>query len=451
MKFGGSILSSKEDLQRIAKLVKKRREAGEEICMVVSALKGTTDSLINASESALDTEKSIEKFVSEIRKKHLDLVGQLDNDEAQEKGAKKVKEKLEILERALYGINYLGELSERSKALVYTMGERLSSLLVEAYLNQGGVKAVAMDAGDAGIVTDCCYATANPLMDKTRERVKAGLDKRLAEEVVVVTGYFGIDENGNITCLGRGGSDFSAGILANALDADALELWKDVDGFMSADPKAVEDAKLLKSLSYSEAEELGYLGAKILHPRTIVPLREKNIKAVVKNILKPGQEGTVISSFKEEKENIVKSIAIQKNIAVVQLKSASIVGLPGALTQIFSALSTNEINVDLVSTSEAGVSLTIGQTDVEKARNALENCPLAFESIAFDEDVAMIGIIGEGMKGKTGITGKIFGALGDAEINIEMISQGSTEINLSIVVKEHDAEKAVKVIHKKFT
>ncbi|MDP6670457.1 MAG: aspartate kinase, partial [archaeon] len=286
MKFGGSILGSKEDLNRVVGLVKKRRDSGEELCIVVSALKGVTDTLIKASESALKDRKAIDSLISNLRQKHLGLVMELSGNKAGKNAVKTLKEKLDILEKALYGINYLGELSERSTALVYTFGERLSAIVVAAYLEEAGVSASALDASKA-IVTDCCFSQANPIMDKTQKKATAEITGKLGERVIVVTGYLGADTKGNITCFGRGGSDFSAGILASAIDAGSLELWKDVDGFMSADPKMEKDAELLHNLSYEEAEELGYFGAKILHPRTVVPLKEKKIKIVLKNILTP--------------------------------------------------------------------------------------------------------------------------------------------------------------------
>ena len=447
MKFGGSILSSKEDLQRIAMLVKERREK-EEICAVVSALKGVTDLLIQASEEAINGDTSIKKFLANLREMHLGLILGLEKKEARIEATKKLNEKLAILEKALYGINYLGELSERSKAVIYTFGERLSAILLEGYLVDAGLDTCLVEANEV-IVTDSCFSTASPDMKKTAGKAKE-LGKMLKENTVVVTGYLAADEAGIITCLGRGGSDFSAGILANVLDADSLELWKDVDGFMSADPKAVKEAVLLTSLSYEEAEELGYFGAKILHPRTILPLREKGIKAVIKNILKPGVEGTVISDAKEEKESIVKSIATQPKIAVICLKSAAIVGKPGALSHIFSSLAKEEISVDLVATSETGLSLTIMEKDGEKAVMALENCPIEFDSMEIAADVAMIGLIGEGLKKRAGIAGRLFTCLGNEGINVETISQGGSEANISFIVKEESLEKAVKAIHSEF-
>lgn len=449
MKFGGSILSSKEDLERVAALVKRRRDAEEELCIVVSALKGVTDTLIQASESALKDRKAIDTLLSGLRQTHLGLAMELDGEKAGKNAIKKLKEKLDILEKALYGINYLGELSERSKALVYTFGERLSAIIVAAYLEESGIKASALDASKA-IVTDKCFSQANPIMGKTAEKVEKEIAGELKERVIVVTGYLGADENGNITCFGRGGSDFSAGIIASALNAGSLELWKDVDGFMSADPKLEKDAELIHNLSYEEAEELGYFGAKILHPRTVVPLKKKKIKIVIKNILTPEKEGTVVSAERSKHEKIAKSIASRNNIAMVCLKSAAMIDHPGVLAKVFGAVSREGISVDLVSTSEAGISFTINESDLEKAKKVLESEFTDFESISFDSDVAMIGVIGEGMRRKPGIAGKVFGALGENEINVEMISQGSSEINLSFLVNQKDLENAVKIIHKKF-
>jgi aspartate kinase len=364
-----------------------------------------------------------------------------------EKAGKALLKKVAMLERALYGIAYLKELSPRSLDLVQTMGERLSVLLIEAYLLDSGVKAVALDSGREGVAVNSDYGKALPLMRETRKRLSGKAAKLLHGSVVVFPGFFGTDGKGNIVSFGRGGSDFSAAIIAAALEADALELWKDVDGFMSADPKIVEKAYLLQSLSYDEAEELGYFGAKIMYPKTVMPLREKGIPIILKNVLKPGKKGTIVSREKKKHEKIIKSIAVKRNIACVTLRSSGFVGQTGALQKIFSAMANANISVDLVATSEAGISFTIDESDLQKAKKAIPAIDLPLEGAAFDSNVAMLGIVGEGIKGTPGIAAKIFNCLGKNGINVEMISQGSSEINISFLIKENDLAKAVKELH----
>ena len=448
MKFGGSIIASTKELKQIAEILKERRKK-EQVLIVASAVQGITDSIINGCNDSMKNTATIKDFIEKTRKRHIELLAEIKNDEIRKKTSKKIDSKLEQLEKALYGISFLKELSEKSCALIYPMGEQLSVLLLEAYLNDNGVNAIAFDADEAGIVTNNCYSEAIPIMEKTRENLGKKIKPLLTGTVPVITGYFAADSEGNKTCFGRGGSDFSAGIIANALDANALELWKDVDGFMSADPKIVQNAKLIKDLSYEEAEELGYFGAKILHPKTIPPLREKNIPAIVKNIFKPDIEGTIISGKKNKVPGIIKSIATKKGLAAITISSPEFVGHAGIIAKVFSPIAEAGISIDTVATSETTVSFTLAEKDLEKAKSATEKIPLRMEKISFETGLSLLGLVGEGLRSEYGITGKIFSCLAEEKINDEIISQGSNEVNLSIIIQEKDLEKAVKAIHKK--
>ena len=444
MKFGGSVLSTADDLRRAAGIIKARRK--EQKVIVVSALKGVTDSLIGASNNALQKQPNIRQYCAELRTRHLGLLEAIKDGTIRENSRALVEEKMLALEKALLGINYLGEISPKAFDLVQTFGERLSAVLVAAFLNDAGEKSVSMDAHEAGLFTDGCFGKA-----RATQKAEAELKKRLmhvlnAGTTVVITGFFGGDEQGNICCFGRGGSDYSAGIIAAALGAGRLELWKDVPGFYSADPKAVKGAVLLKELSYNEAEEIGYFGAKILHPRTVQPVREKGIPIVVKNVLTPEIDGTIISAEKKPAEGVVKAISSKTGIVAVTVKSAEMVSTPGILARIFGPIAAAGIDVDFVSTGETSVSFTIDKKEKEKALKALAGLQGCFE-ISVGEEIALVGIVGDGMKETPGIAAKAFGALGKEGVNIEMISQGASEINISLIIREKDLARAVKALH----
>ncbi len=446
MKFGGSILETEQQLLQLAAVVKKR-VAKEEIAIVSSALKGVTDSLINAAKNSLKGSASVEQDVAAIKEKHLQLLACVKDSRAGKQAGKQLLQLFAELERVLYGIAYLKELSPRSLDLVQTMGERLSVLLLEAYLQDSGVDAVALDGIKEGIATNSDFGKAMPEMRETKKRFAKKAGKMLQKNVVVLPGFFGADREGNIVSFGRGGSDFSAAIVAAVLNANALELWKDVDGFLSADPKIVQEAMLLQHLNYDEAEELGYFGAKIMYPKTVVPLREKGIPIIMKNVLQPEKTGTVVSKRKQVHEKIIKSIAIRRDVACITLRSPAFIGQAGVLQKIFTTIAEAGVSVDLVATSERGVSFTIDEKDLEAAKKAIPSINLPLDEVNFDRDVAMVGVVGEGIKSTPGIAAKIFGCIGRQGINVEMISLGSSEINLSFLVKEKDLERAVKALH----
>lgn len=445
MKFGGSVLSTIGDLKRAAGIIKAGGK--EKKVIVVSALRGVTDSLIEASGNALAKEPNIRQYCSGLKSQHTLLLDGIGDAAIKTNAGALIEEKAAVLERALLGISYLGEISPKAFDLVQTFGERLSAVVVAAFLNDAGEKSVSIEAHEAGLFTDGCYGKAMAVQKAEGEVNRRIMHVLKGGKTVVITGFFGADDAGNICCFGRGGSDYSAGIIASALNADRLELWKDVPGFYSADPKTVKKAVLLKELSYDEAEEIGYFGAKILHPKTIEPVRKKGIPVVVKNVLTPGIDGTIITANNKQSKEVIKAISSKTGIAAITLKSAEMVTTPGILARIFTPMAEAGIDVDFVSTSEASVSFTIGKKEKERALAALKNSGLCFEKIAVEEDIALMGIIGEGMKKTIDITGKVFQALAKKGVNVEMISQGASEINLSIIIKEKDLDSAINAVH----
>jgi aspartate kinase len=272
----------------------------------------------------------------------------------------------------------------------------------------------------------------------------------LSKKVILLPGYYGIDDSTDIKTFGRGGTDYSSGFIASMFNAE-LEIWKDVSGFMSADPKIVPNAKQIPLLSYEEAEELGYLGAKILHPKTIDPLRKKGLCAEIKDIFHPEVKGTIICGRKKRDGTIIKSIASTRDIAIVNVESASMVNVPGFASLLFSKLAENEIAIDLIVTSEASITFSLEEKKLEKALSAANQITTIYPcEINHTTNLSMVGVIGEGLGETPGVAGRLFSALGKEKINIEMISQGASEINLSFVVKKEELNKTITALHKEF-
>ena len=449
LKIGGGILRDKDCFDRVVSVVKENKENGEQQILVLSALYGVTDFLIESTHKSLHSDKEIEDTILTLKKMHKDYLEYVEDEEVKEKAIFELDDKISILEKFLYGVSYLKELSPRSKDMIQSYGERLSPIVLEAILNDNGIDAKFVDAEEAGIYSKGNFEKAVADMQPTTLALQKNISPILSEKVILLPGYYGIDD-GEVKTFGRGGTDYSAGILANVFNAK-LEIWKDVSGFMTADPKAVKTAMQIDNLSYDEAEELGYLGAKILHPKTITPLKEKSLTAEIKNLFDPQKNGTIISGKKEMCDLVVKSIAANKDIAIITVRSSSMVNSPGFASKIFRKLAEKDIPIDLICTGETAVSFSVSEGDVEMAVEQLQPLNDVIPcTIMAQKDLAMIGVIGECMKNTKGIAGRLFTALGENDINIELISQGASEINISFVVNRNNADKAIEIAHKTF-
>ena len=443
LKIGGSILSSHDDFEKIVLMLKGRKN--ERIVIVVSALKGVTDLLIDSLKNAeLQNDYSI-KF-NEVRQKHYSALSQI-RPELQEQTKKRLDRKLAEIESLLEKAKESkSPSSPKLRDLVETFGERLSAMLVAEMLGSNGIKAKAFESQDIGMLTDGNYGKARPLRNEIKKTLPAKINAGNGV-IPVITGFYGADIKGNITSFGRGGSDYSAALIAEALEAESLELWKDVDGFLSADPKLAKNAVLVKTLSYDEAEELGVFGAKIIHPKTVNPLRSSNAVLKIKNISKPHAEGTIVGP-ESANASAVLSIAFKKEICLITVRSPELLE-SGTAAKLFNAVSNAGVNIDLISTSETGISISAKRQDCRKAVSALKSS-LDEEEVIFEEKVSLISVIGKGMREKPKIAGKIFSILGDNEVNIKAISQNAFENNISFVVEEKDLEKSVLCLHSEF-
>jgi aspartate kinase len=450
LKIGGGILKDNDCLEKVVRIVREKRDAGKQIVVVQSALYGVTDFLIESISSCIHDEKQIPETLESLKQMHYRYINQLNNASVKEKAKQKIEENLVILEKFLYGIHYLREISPRSKDMIQSFGERLSPIVLEAFLQDNSIPAEFIGAEEAGIIAKGEFENAVVEMGLTAKNINSKVKNALNEKVVLLPGYYGIDENNDVKTFGRGGTDYTAGFISNMLDAQ-IQIWKDVSGFMSADPKAVKEAKQIERLSYDEAEELGHLGAKILHPKTIQPLREKGLQAEIKNLFEPEKKGTIIGKEGHKKKAIVKSIAARKEVVALTIKSSSMVNTPGFASKVFSKMAEGSIPVGLISTSETAISFTIEPKNFNRAVALLKTLEKEFPNkISTQEHLSLVGIVGEGMKETPGIAAKIFTALAKENINVELISQGASEINVSIVVNKGSLEKAVRTIHKEF-
>lgn len=454
MKFGGVSVKDGDSILHCANLIKKFCESNE-IVVVVSAMSGVTDSLISAANRCSREPSSgyIKLFVAEMMKRHYEAVEKaVLNDEVKSRVIQALERLFDELEKVLLGISYLGELTKRSEDYIVSFGERLVAPILSGSLLSLGVDSVALTGGDAGIVTDKNYGRAKPLPG-TQELIKTRLEPllRIKKTVPVVTGFIGSTTDGSITTLGRGGSDYTATILASALDADEVWLWKEVDGIMTCDPKFVPNARFIPEISYQEAMELSHFGAKILHPLALIPVMRKGIPVRIKNVFNPDAPGTVICANTKESRDIVKALSLIQGTGIVNVSGAGF-DFAEIMAEVFKILAEEKVNVIMVSqsSSELNLSIVVDKKDVDKAYEALKRIENGVIRVSKIENISIVSAVGAGMAGTPGVAGRIFSALGRNKINVIMISQSCSEYNISFAVGSEDGIKAVRVIHDEF-
>jgi aspartate kinase len=456
MKFGGTSVANGEKIRHVAELLKKYHQGGNEVIAVTSALGGVTDGLLSTANEVSVSGKvtHVKEFIADLTKKHYDAIHAAVDDEAlQAKCIVSLDCRLDELEKALIGICYLGELTPRSIDYISSYGERLAAPIISASIRSLGIMSSSFTGGEAGIVTDSNYGDAKPL-EQSYSQVEERLCPLLADSIPVVTGFIAQNQQEIITTLGRSGSDFSASILGAAVSAGEIWLWKEVDGIMTTDPKIVPEAQSIPLISYIEAMELSYFGAKVLHPRTIEPAIRHKIPVRVKNTFAPEFEGTLIVAEQKQKEDVVKAVTLIKKVALINISGAGMMGTIGTAARVFSSLASEGVNIIMISqgSSEANMTLIVNEDHLEKAVTAIrrEFSNNVVGDVAYDRSVCAVAVVGAGMDGIPGVAGKVFNALGKAGINIIMISQGSSQHNISFVVSSEDAIEAVRVLHKEF-
>lgn len=458
MKFGGTAVDAPSKVKHVAKLIKSYKDKGDGVVCVVSAVRGMTDGLLAIAESVRRGDKaSIEDFLKKALKTHVDIAtGAISDKKLRQSALAEVKKTVGELQDVLGGIVLLGEVTPKSLDYLMSFGERLSAPIVSFALRDSGIDSESLTGKDAGIVTDSNFGEARPLMDTTKLRVSHRLGpitKRGA--VPVITGFIGADQHGNTTTTGRGGSDYTATIVAASVSADEVCLWSDVDGLMTADPKIVKTAKVLKEVSFAEAMEMALFGAKYMHPRALEPVMDTKIPIRIRNTFNVKHPGTVITQEpSRDSQRIVKSVSTIRHTALIDVSGGGMVGAPGTAAKIFDALAKNRVNIMMISQSpsESSISMVVRKSDLDKATTTLELSLLGrvIKRINVSDDVAVIAVGGSGMRGIKGVAAKVFGAVAKHKVNVIMIAQGSSELNLAFVVNDKDCEKAVGALHEEF-
>ncbi len=458
MKFGGSSVADGRRIREVAKLSAKFAP-DYRMVLVCSAMDGVTDDLLALTEDARSgAERPVRERLRALKERHSEALSiSVGSSTIRGKVQQQLSETFGELEKLALSSTILKEITPRSRDSILSAGERLSNPLVWGALLERGLKARYMTGGDAGIMTDNHFGDAAPLMEVTSFQVKETLTPMLESGVMpVVTGYIGKTQEGDITTFGRGGSDLTATVIAASLDADEVWIWSDVDGLMTADPKIVKEAQVLTEVSYAEAGEMAVFGAKALHPRTLEPVASKGIPVRFKNTFKPDLPGTVVRKDpKAYASKFLKSVALVKDVAIVTLSGASMVGRPGSAARIFDVVAKSGTNILMISqsVSESNISMVVQRQSMQRAVNALELSMMGeggLKGVRFEDDVSAIAVVGGGMIGEKGIAAKVFGAVAARGINVRMIAQGSSEQNISFVVREDDGKEAVRAVHAAF-
>ena len=447
MKFGGTSVEDPAAINRTASIVAGRVAAGKQPVVVVSAMAKVTDLLLRAAASAAQGDRTGALAISSrLRARHRDTACALIKTPCDSSAlCNHIEEEFDALDEILRGLAAILELTPRISDLIVSYGERLSSRIIAAAFAERSINAAHVDARNV-IITDSQFQKAAPIDALIEKRAEEHLRPLLDDgKVPILGGFIASNETGITTTLGRGGSDFTGALIGGALTADAIEIWTDVDGIMTSDPRVCPDALRVKVISFEEAAELAYFGAKVLHPATILPAVKKSIPVLVLNSKNPTNEGTRIISVAPHCSSPFKSIAVKKKLSIIDVVASRMLMTHGYLKAIFDIFDKHQCPVDMVSTSEVSVSLTVDSN---------EKLPLIAADLSKLADVnyegkkALICMVGEDIRGQSGMAAQVFGAI--RHINVRMISQGASEINMSFMIDEDDADEAVRSLHAAF-
>ncbi len=444
MKFGGTSVGDAESIKRVVGIVAGRLE--QTPIVVVSAMARVTDQLLTLGRAAGGGEREKALDISRsLRERHYNTAGELLGTALFSRLHGELGADFEALDELIRGISAVGELTPRTSDHVAAFGEILSCKIVSAALCAHQIDAEVVDARQC-IVTDNNFTRATPLWDEINQRLNANIQPLIdAGRVPVMGGFVGATKGGVTTTIGRGGSDFSAAIVGSGMGAERIEIWTDVDGMMTTDPNLCRDARRIKVISFDEAAELAYFGAKVLHPATVLPAIQKNIPVQVLNSRNPACEGTLITARTPRCKNVFKAIAVKRGITIVDVAAPRMLLAHGFLKAIFEAFDRHRIPVDVVSTSEVSVSLTV---DSNESIPALAADLAKLADVKYEGRKAIVCLVGENLRQIPGIAGRVFGELSD--VNIRMISQGASEINLTFVIEEDAVPGVVQRLHKAF-
>jgi aspartate kinase len=456
LKFGGTSMGSQDSIAQVARIALDHAAHAHRVLIIVSAMSGTTDLLRSAAHTAAAGDEGYYAAITDIRQRHRETAEALVSDEGLRQGLIDALENLlNSLAAMCRSVAVLREVTPRGMDLIMSFGERLSARLLAAHLQDRGHDSQAVDASTI-IVTDDNFQDAAPIMDETRARAQATIVPMLAAGAFpVVTGYIGATRQGIITTLGRGASDFSAAILGAAIDTDELYIYTDVDGIMTTDPRIVPTARVIPALSYGEVAELAYFGAKVLHPKTVQPMIDREAPIRVRNTFNPSHAGTLIQPQSEFTEGAMKAVTIVREVSLVSVEGRGMVGVPGIAGRTFMAAAGANVNVLLISQSSSEQSIcfvvpgnrtnTVLEAIRRELRAELERRDV--DRVWAREDVVIITTVGAGMRGTPGVAARVCSALAERGINILVIAQGSSEYSISLVVKADEAVEAVRALH----
>lgn len=455
LKFGGSSVAKPERIKSIADILKDYYKRGEKFAVVFSAFGGVTDYLIKMSSAAAKGDKSYIEHFDSFSKRHIDTVNELFNDNEKESILSELKQNHEVLKGLLKGVFLVREASPRTMDYVLSFGERNSNFIISQYLRKEGINTNYLDARKI-IKTDKKFGAAKVDLDATSKNIQEYFANH--PEVQITTGFIGSSKGGLTTTLGRGGSDFTAAILAAGLEAEAIEIWTDVDGVLTSDPRRVKSAFTIPTLTYAEAMEMSHFGAKVIYPPTIQPAMVKGIPIYIKNTFNPSFVGTYISKESSANGHPIKGISSISDISLLTLQGSGLFGVPGIAARLFNSLAQAKINVILITqgSSEHSISFAVSPKDSVRAKRKVdEEFEYEFKSggvelVKVENDLSIIAIIGENMRYEPGISGKLFQALGKNGINCVAIAQGSSELNVSVVINKIDESKALNALHESF-
>lgn len=459
MKFGGTSVGSAERVAQAAELVLRSAREGHQIVAVTSAMSGVTNQLIDAAQKSArgDWQPGVRQ---QLYARHMEVADRLihENPAMRDAAMRAVEQRLDQFEKLCFGLSMVHELTPRLMDIISGMGERLCAPLLAGAISARGVESIPVEATELIVTTDQ-FGAAEPLMEKTREKTQARLRPLLGRGVIpVVTGFIGATEDGLVTTLGRGGSDYSASIIGAAVEADEIWIWTDVDGVMTANPNEVPEARTMREISYSEASELAYYGAKVLHHKTILPAFKQRIPVRILNSFNPDNRGTRVTVDGHPSSRGVKAVTSIRNVSLITISGKGMQGIPGIAAKTFDVVAAERANILMISqaSSENNLCFVVNASESARVVKALQKALELdliqgnIEDISNNDEIAIVAAVGDRMRGAPGIAGKVFAAMGESSVNVIAISQGSSERNISFIVEQKDAAEAVRAIHRAF-
>lgn len=455
LKFGGTSVGSAESIKCVVDIIKQYNDQNQKIGAVASAMAGVTNTLIETGDLAAGNDERYLQNLKDLETKHFQTIKELLKIKNQSSVLAQIKKLTNELEELMHGVFLLKEISTRTLDLILSFGERLSCQIINAYAQQEGLDTEVLDARKL-IKTDDRFGKARIKKDITFKNIQDYFSEHSG--IQVITGFISSTEKGETTTLGRGGSDYTAAIFGAALGAEEIEIWTDVDGVLTTDPKKVKKAFSLNELTYVEAMEMSHFGAKVIYPPTLQPAFEKRIPLRIRNTFNPDFKGTVIREKAEKGDYLIKGISSIEGISLISLQGSGMVGVAGVSSRLFTALAENDISVIMITqaSSEHSICIAVNPKEAQKAKKIIDSEFRAeiktgkVEEALIEEDLSIVAIIGENMRNTPGIAGKMFDAMGKNGINVSAIAQGSSEVNLSIVISTKDLSKALNSVHEVF-